>query len=146
MDNLTPSQRSQAMQAVKSRDTSPELLVRKLCRDLGERGYRLHRTDLPGRPDVAFIGRRLAILVHGCFWHGHDCPAGAKSPKTNTEYWKRKIQRNRERDDRSQQALKKMGWRTLLIWECEIKRDAGTYVMRKLRNFFKKSYKADQLK
>jgi len=100
------------MRAVKSRDTGPELAVRAMLRSLAP-GYRLHRADLPGKPDIAYIGRRLAIFVHGCFWHGHDCPRGARSPKDNADYWRRKIARNRARDARNVAALEAMGWRAV---------------------------------
>ena len=96
-DVFTPEQRSAVMRRVKSRDTSPERLVRKLLTELGVR-YRLHRADLPGKPDIVMAGRRLAILIHGCFWHGHDCARGARVPKQNTDYWLAKVGRNRARD------------------------------------------------
>lgn len=113
--------RSAVMRRVKARDTRPELLVRRLLREIGRTGYRLDRKDLPGRPDIAFIGRRRAIFVHGCFWHGHDCKRGARVPKTNTVYWLAKIGRNRARDIASARALAAMGWKSLTIWECELK-------------------------
>ena len=110
------------MARVRRRDTKPELLVRRALRDLGRTGYRLDRGDLPGRPDIAFIGRRRAIFVHGCFWHGHDCKRGARQPKTNVEYWRAKIARNVARDEAALGALADKGWRTLVLWECELKR------------------------
>lgn len=110
------------MRSVKSRDTSPEIAVRKLCRELGYGGYRLHRKNIPGAPDIAFIGRKAVIFVHGCFWHGHDCPAGAKKPKTNAAYWFSKIERNKRRDIKNIFILQSAGWRCLVVWECEIKR------------------------
>ncbi|MGB4592329.1 MAG: very short patch repair endonuclease, partial [Coriobacteriia bacterium] len=79
--------RSENMRRIRSRDTAPELLVRKALRQLGHVGYRLHRRDLPGRPDVAFVGKQKAIFVHGCFWHGHDCAEGQRTPKSNLDYW-----------------------------------------------------------
>ena len=85
------------------------------------RRYRLHRRDLPGTPDIVFPGRRLALFVHGCFWHGHDCPRGARVPKANAAYWIAKIGRNRARDDAAQTALTALGWRTDVVWECELK-------------------------
>src|ERR1700735_5319447 len=88
------STRSSTMRAVKSKDTRPEMHVRRIVYALGYR-YRLHRKDLPGKPDLAFIGRRKAIFVNGCFWHGHDCPRGSRAPKTNQAYWTAKISRNR---------------------------------------------------
>lgn len=108
------------MRAVKSRDTTPELLVRRMVHALGKR-FRLHRADLPGKPDLTFPGLRKCILVHGCFWHGHDCKRGARPPKDNAEYWERKIGRNRERDGRTLEALRALGWDALVVWECETK-------------------------
>ena len=119
-DVFTPEQRSAVMAKVKSRDTRPERLVRRLLTDMGVR-YRLHRKDLPGRPDLALGPRRLAIFVHGCFWHGHDCPRGARKPKQNAAYWEAKIARNRTRDASNVEALEASGWRALILWECELK-------------------------
>ncbi len=96
-DVFTPEQRSAVMRRVKGRDTSPELALRKLLTRLGYR-YRLQRKDLPGRPDLAMAGRKAAIFVHGCFWHGHDCRRGARVPKANAEYWIAKVASNRARD------------------------------------------------
>lgn len=112
--------RRRTMQAVRSEDTKPELLVRRLIHSLGYR-YRLHRRDLPGKPDLAFPSRRKVIFVHGCFWHGHDCARGARIPKTNADYWKKKIFRNVERDAATRIVLETDGWSVLVIWECEIK-------------------------
>ena len=114
--------RSDTMRAVKSRDTSPERAVRALLRRFAP-GYRLNRRDLPGSPDIAYIGRRKAIFVHGCFWHGHDCARGARAPKANADYWAQKIARNRSRDAAALVALDAMGWETLTVWECELRRD-----------------------
>lgn len=111
------------MSRVKGKDTTPELAVRRMCRAIGRGGYRLHRRDLPGKPDIAYIGRKAAIFVHGCFWHGHNCPAGSKIPKTNTAYWVHKIERNKQRDTEHLTALKSKGWRILIIWECEIRNE-----------------------
>ncbi|WP_395667044.1 very short patch repair endonuclease [Methylocella sp.] len=110
--------RSATMRAVKSKDTRPERLVRSLAHRLGFR-FRLHRADLPGSPDLVFPGRRAAVFVHGCFWHGHDCRRGARAPKTNAAYWRAKIARNRARDETAAAALAALGWRVLTIWECE---------------------------
>ena len=112
--------RSAVMRAVKSRDTSPELAVRALLRPIAT-GYRLHRGDLPGKPDVVYASRKLAIFVHGCFWHGHDCARGARAPKINADYWRAKIARNRARDENTLAAYAAMGWRTLVVHECELK-------------------------
>ncbi|WP_374545122.1 very short patch repair endonuclease [Rhodoblastus sp.] len=116
--------RSEVMRAVKDRDTTPELRVRKILRAIAP-GYRLHRRDLPGAPDIAYIGRKQAIFVHGCFWHGHDCKRGARMPKTNADYWTQKIARNRARDEAHRVAYADLGWRVLTIWECET-RDTAT--------------------
>jgi DNA mismatch endonuclease (patch repair protein) len=108
------------MRAVRSRDTGPELAVRKLLRAFAP-GYRLHRADLPGKPDIAYGRRKLAIFVHGCFWHGHDCPRGARAPKANAEYWHAKIARNRARDAANVEKLAALGWRVVTVHECELK-------------------------
>lgn len=117
-------ERSATMRAVKSQDTRPELAVRKILREIAP-GYRLHRADLPGRPDIAYGRRRLAIFVHGCFWHGHDCPRGARMPKANADYWRAKIGRNRARDAASLKALEAMGWRAVVVYECALKDPAA---------------------
>jgi DNA mismatch endonuclease (patch repair protein) len=106
------------MARIRSSDTTPELIVRRAIWSIGI-GYRLHRRDLPGRPDIAMIGRRMAIFVHGCFWHGHDCKRGARVPQTNRDYWVAKIERNRVRDAAALAALAEAGWTTVVIWECE---------------------------
>lgn len=108
------------MRAVKSRDTGPEMIVRRAAHALGYR-FRLHRKDLPGSPDIVFPARKKAIFVHGCFWHGHDCARGARQPKANAEYWTAKIARNKARDERVVDELAALGWETLTIWECELK-------------------------
>jgi DNA mismatch endonuclease, patch repair protein len=120
--------RAAVMRAVKSRDTGPERAMRAILWPLAS-GYRLHRADLPGKPDIVYAGRKLAIFVHGCFWHGHDCPRGARAPKTNADYWAAKIARNRARDERTLAALSAMGWRTLVVYECELK-DRASLVAR----------------
>jgi DNA mismatch endonuclease, patch repair protein len=116
--------RSAVMRAVKSRDTGPERAVRAMLRHIAP-GYRLQRADLPGRPDIVYGRRRLAIFVHGCFWHGHDCPRGARAPKANADYWRDKIARNRARDEKTLAAYAEMGWRTLVVYECELKASAA---------------------
>ncbi len=123
-DVFTPEKRSSVMRRVKGRDTGPEKTVRRLLTALGVR-YRLHRKDLPGKPDIVMPGRRLALFVHGCFWHGHDCPRGARVPKQNRDYWLGKVGRNRERDAASTAALETAGWRVAVVWECELKDEAG---------------------
>jgi DNA mismatch endonuclease (patch repair protein) len=96
------------------------MAVRRLIWRLGGR-YRLNRADLPGKPDLVLPGRRLAIFVHGCFWHGHDCARGARTPKTNRDYWVAKIARNRQRDGAAREQLQARGWRVETIWECELR-------------------------
>ena len=118
------SHRSQIMRAVKSKDTKPEMIVRRLVHGMGYR-YRLHRAGLPGKPDLVFGPRRKVIFVHGCFWHGHNCKRGARVPKTNVEYWTAKINRNRQRDEACEASLVAMGWRVLIVWECEMKNNAA---------------------
>jgi DNA mismatch endonuclease (patch repair protein) len=92
-------------------------------------GYRLHRHDLPGKPDIAYAGRKLVIFVHGCFWHGHDCPRGARMPKANASYWRAKIARNQARDKKTLDAYRGIGWRALVVYECELK-DAAALAAR----------------
>lgn len=123
-DVFDPAKRSAVMARVKSRDTGPEMRLRRLLTQLGAR-YRLHRRDLPGSPDVVMPGRRLAIFVHGCFWHGHDCPRGARVPKANRDYWLAKVARNTARDARNRVDLAAAGWRVETIWECEMKDPAA---------------------
>ena len=105
------------MQAVRTKDTGPEMKIRVLLTELGYR-YRLHRKDLPGSPDIAFIGKRMVIFVHGCFWHGHDCPKG-RAPKSRLDYWGPKLAANRERDERKSKELRDLGWSVLTVWQCE---------------------------
>jgi DNA mismatch endonuclease, patch repair protein len=119
-DVFTPEKRSAVMRRVKGRDTAPEMKVRRLLRGAGI-GYRLGGCGLPSRPDVVMKGRRIALFVHGCFWHGHDCPRGARQPRSNADYWIAKIDRNRARDDRVTAELQAQGWRVLTLWECEQK-------------------------
>ena len=124
MDNLTPERRSENMRRIRSRDMKPELLVRSLVHRLGYR-YRLHRRDLPGKPDLVFGPRRKVIFVHGCFWHGHDDAAclDGRSPKSNQAYWVPKLSRNRARDAANVAALGEKGWAVLTIWECETRNE-----------------------
>ena len=122
------AKRSQVMARVKGQNTKPELQVRRLLTAMGVR-YRLHRKDLPGSPDVAMPGRRLAIFVHGCFWHGHDCPRGSRVPKANRDYWLAKVGRNRERDISHRAALEAKGWRVLALWECGLRDEAALEAM-----------------
>ncbi len=119
-DNLTAEQRKKNMTAIKSRHTKPELIVRSIIHRLGFR-FRLHDAKLPGKPDIVLPRHKKIILVHGCFWHIHDCKRGNVTPKTNVEYWQTKRLRNVERDRANLKVYKKEGWKTLTVWECEIK-------------------------
>lgn len=119
-DVFSPEKRSAVMRRVKGRDTGPELAVRRLLWGAGYR-YRLHRKDLPGKPDIVLPGRRTVVFVHGCFWHGHDCARGARQPKANADYWIAKIAGNRERDAANLEALTALGWTPITVWECDLK-------------------------
>lgn len=112
--------RSENMRRIRGKNTRPEMTVRSLLRSLGYPGYRLHRGNLPGKPDIAYVGRRKAIIVNGCFWHGHECKKGSRKPKSNQDYWLQKIKKNKDRDIKNQEALLNLGWRFLIVWECEI--------------------------
>jgi DNA mismatch endonuclease (patch repair protein) len=122
MDKLSPERRSKNMSAIRSKGMKPEMVVRKLVFSLGYR-YRLHRKDLPGKPDLVFGPQKKVIFVHGCFWHQHPDPGckDGRMPKSRLEYWGAKLKRNRERDKASLDALIKQGWDCLVIWECETK-------------------------
>jgi len=120
MDNLTREQRRMTMMRVRSQDTKPEMLLRRTIHAMGYR-YRLYRKDLPGKPDLVFASRRKVIFLHGCFWHGHDCRPGAKVPASNQDYWLPKLARTRERDQENLALLNTLGWRVLVVWECELK-------------------------
>lgn len=132
MKKVTPSaERSRIMRAVRSRDTKPEMIVRRFLHRNGYR-FRLHRDDLPGRPDLVLSASRAVVFVHGCFWHGHFCKRGDREPHTNRAYWVAKLTRNKERDAANARRLRQMGWRVLVIWECQT-RD-GEQLDRLLRN------------
>jgi DNA mismatch endonuclease (patch repair protein) len=120
------------MRAVRGVDTAPEMAVRRMVHRMGYR-FRLHRRDLPGKPDLVFPRLYRVVFVHGCFWHGHDCARGARAPKANAEYWRAKIARNGARDSANMAALKNAGWRTAVIWECELKNLA--HVKQRLARF-----------
>jgi DNA mismatch endonuclease (patch repair protein) len=131
----TPDElRSRTMRAVKAKDTAPEWLVRRMLHAAGYR-YRLHAKDLPGKPDLVFPARRKVIFVHGCWWHGHNCARGARSPKTNVDYWTEKVARNAARDSGHLAALRTAGWKVLTVWECELKADK---LKRRLIRFLEK--------
>ena len=117
-DTRTPEQRRRIMQSVGTANTGPELTVRRMLHRLGYR-YRLHLKALPGRPDIVLPGRRRAIFVHGCFWHGHGCEKG-RAPKSKLDYWGPKLDANRERDSRKEAELRALGWQVETVWQCEI--------------------------
>lgn len=112
--------RSQMMAAVRSKNTEPEMTVRRLVHSMGYR-YRLHHRELPGKPDLVFPGRRRVIFVHGCFWHQHSCK-GSHVPRSNAAYWGPKLERNRARDAEHLKALRSGGWKCLVLWECQLKK------------------------
>jgi DNA mismatch endonuclease, patch repair protein len=118
-DVFSASERSEVMSRIRSKDTSPELRIRKGLHRLGFR-FRLHDKNLPGRPDLVLPRYRTVIQVRGCFWHGHECPDG-HIPKSRRDYWEPKLRANAERDERNDQRLKEMGWRVIVLWECEHK-------------------------
>jgi DNA mismatch endonuclease, patch repair protein len=118
-DTRSPSQRRYIMQAVGTKNTGPEMIVRKLVSGRGYR-YRPHRKDLPGTPDLVFLSRRKVIFVNGCFWHGHRCPKG-RPPKSRPDYWLPKIAQNKLRDARVVRKLRNSGWQVLTVWQCQTK-------------------------
>jgi DNA mismatch endonuclease (patch repair protein) len=121
LSETTSPERSRQMALVRGKDTKPEMVVRRIVHRLGYR-YRLHRSDLPGKPDLVFSSRRKVILVHGCFWHRHTDPTCklARMPKSRLEFWEPKLAANSERDARALEALRRAGWSALILWECEI--------------------------
>ena len=131
-ENVTEGRRRN-MQANRSKNTRPELTVRSMLHAMGYR-FRVHFKDLPGCPDIVFTARRLAVQVHGCFWHGHGCHPLGQLPKTRVEYWGPKISRNRARDANNEAALAALGWGSIVLWECSIRSDPGR-VRRQLVGF-----------
>jgi DNA mismatch endonuclease, patch repair protein len=132
MDKLSPERRSANMARIRSQNTSPEVSLRKLIHGLGYR-FRLHRNDLPGKPDLVFPSRKKVIFVHGCFWHQHtECREG-RVPGSRLEYWVPKLRRNQERDVLAQSSLKEQGWGYLVVWECELK--DMTAVLKRVKRF-----------
>ena len=119
-DIFDPEKRSEIMSRIRGRDTRPELIVRRIAHALGFR-FRLHRKDLPGRPDIVFPRHQAVIVVHGCFWHRHPGCKRASSPKTRVRYWQNKFEDNVVRDKRNETALRDLGWKVMVIWECETK-------------------------
>lgn len=123
---------SEQMSRIRSKNTKPERWMRAALTSLGIRGYRLNYAKAPGKPDIAFVGRRIAVFVHGCFWHG--CPScQPPRPKSNTDFWDRKLDRNIQRDRQKTRALRKVGWRVITVWECRLKKDPQAQA-RRVRN------------
>jgi DNA mismatch endonuclease (patch repair protein) len=123
MDTISKEARSALMARIRSKNTKPERVVRSILHRLGFR-FRLHRKDLPGKPDIVLPRHRKIIFIHGCFWHGHSCALASK-PKSNQDYWREKIKNNRLRDHRVRRELIKQGWSVLELWECEIRKETS---------------------
>ena len=133
-DRITQEQRSRIMSRIRAKGTKPEMAVRRMVHAMGYR-YRLHRKDLPGTPDMVFAGRRKVIFVHGCFWHQHDDPGcrNATLPSSNRDFWHPKLKGNALRDQKNRAKLEEMGWKILVIWECELNR--GELVAERIQEF-----------
>lgn len=134
MDTLTPTQRSQRMSLVRSSDTRPEMVVRRLVHSMGGR-YRLHDRRLPGCPDLVFPGSRKIIFIHGCFWHQHSCRMGNRMPKSRVAFWRDKLQGNKRRDAQQRARLRNLGWRVLVVWECQLQPKKLPALAARLRRF-----------
>lgn len=134
---------SKIMSAIRSKNTKPEILLRKKLWEKGMRGYRLHWKKAPGKPDIAFPGGKIAIFVHGCFWH--RCPnCSFPTPRSHSDYWKAKFEKNVARDTKNETLLKEMGWTSIVIWECEIKKDIEMFtqkIIKQVRKITKKTHK-----
>lgn len=133
VDRIDSAKRSEIMGRIRSSSTQPELTVRELVKLTGYRGYRFNLSSVLGSPDICWKGRKIAIFVHGCFWHGHDCKHGKRIPNSNTAYWKAKLTRNIARDERNQYALHQQHWRVLVIWECQLSNEKK--VLQKIEHF-----------
>lgn len=132
MDKISPQHRSANMRRIRSKDTTPELVLRRLIHGLGYR-FRLHRKDLPGRPDLVFPRRCKIIFIHGCFWHQHPNCREGRMPSSRLDYWEPKLEKNQIRDAASRARLEEQGWSVLVIWECELKDANG--VRKKINQF-----------
>ncbi|MFA5865187.1 MAG: very short patch repair endonuclease [Phycisphaerae bacterium] len=132
MDRLTADQRSAVMARVRGKNTKPEMIVRRTAHKMGFR-FRLHRPDLPGKPDIVFPRLSKIIFVNGCFWHAHQCKHGRRIPTVNRGYWIQKRRRNATRDRLVERKLSHLGWKVLTLWECEIAEES--YLIQKLKNF-----------
>lgn len=122
-DHLSPAERSKLMSRIRGANTTPEKKLRSLLHKAGFR-FRLHVKDLPGKPDIVLPKHKTVIFVHGCFWHGHTCNKGTTRPKTRAEFWEKKIRSNIERDCRNYDELTNLGWKVLVVWECELKKSS----------------------
>ena len=132
-DIFAPEKRHEIMQNVKTKNTAPEIKLRSLLHKNGFR-FRVNRKDLPGKPDIVLPKYRAVIFVHGCFWHGHDCPRGQR-PQTNADFWNQKIDRNVIRDKSEVSLLESLGWRVLIVWECEIKKKNEAVLLSRVKEF-----------
>lgn len=135
MDTLTPEDRSEVMRRVRSKDTKPEKQLRSALHRAGFR-FRLHRRSLPGAPDIVFPGRRKVIFMHGCFWHSHRCRESSRLPQTNRLYWITKLEATKRRDARNRCRLAALGWRSMTVWECELR--AMEKVLKRATRFLEK--------
>lgn len=132
-DIFAPEKRHEIMQNVKTKNTAPEIKLRSLLHKNGFR-FRVNRKDLPGKPDIVLPKYRAVIFVHGCFWHDHDCPRGQR-PQTNADFWNQKIDRNVIRDKSDVSLLESLGWRVLIVWECEIKKKNEAVLLSRVKEF-----------
>ena len=132
-DIFAPEKRHEIMQNVKTKNTAPEIKLRSLLHKNGFR-FRVNRKDLPGKPDIVLPKYRAVIFVHGCFWHGHDCPRGQR-PQTNADFWNQKIDRNVIRDKSDVSLLESLGWRVLIVWECVIKKKNEAVLLSRVKEF-----------
>lgn len=137
VDNFSPAKRRAIMQAVRGKDTKPELIVRRLVFSLGFR-YRLHDSALPGKPDLVFKAKRKVIFVHGCYWHRHTCNRGRSFPAESREFWSAKFSKNKKRDAEVRRALLAIGWSVLVVWECQAKPTKSATLGRRINSFLSK--------
>lgn len=142
-DVFTAEKRSQIMSHIRGYDTKPELLVRSIVHRLGYR-FRLHVEDLPGSPDIVLPKHKKVIFIHGCFWHGHKGCKRSQRPSTNVIFWQDKLDKNVDRDKRTQKELRRLGWRYLIIWQCEIGRPGR--IKRKIKQFLQTRNLSDETK
>jgi DNA mismatch endonuclease (patch repair protein) len=141
-DVLSTEQRRFCMSRIRDKNTKPEIVVRQLVRQMGI-GYRLHVKDLPGKPDLVFRKHKKIIFVHGCFWHMHACKYGRVVPKTNTEFWQKKRLSNKLRDIKNRQELNRLGWKSIVIWECQTRNPEC--LLKKLKTFLNISSNASDV-